>query len=471
MAPRSVEFYDAYWNELGTRRSLCDIIHRITRIPRDALYGRNLRDYPVVDRMSWASLRQTSRVEDEAYCLMGIFDVNMPLIYGEGKKAFQRLQNEILAQEEDLSFLLWIAPFGSRTDAASCYSVQASSALYFQLTGLISSPVPGTRSCQSISDRMYAAIKQRQPPQLTSRGLRVHMFAQKSRLDLTGASLLLWTEYFTHDSCVCIALNELDIGLPHKAYGRAHVQEVFNIDASELLQFELMELYLATSSATPFTYSKKKGASTPRNQDLKVLISSTSTTRASAVTSFPPCKCLRQDGMPGYTDGPHLVDQVYYPCIMPRYDVGHTGKTVAILFRAVKEADQSAEILFLVFVRVSRSFTGCWFERLSDSDNPLAPDIDQLEMESKPENVTDRYSSELFQTGEVASISVKSLNRPGTFPQESEVHKSAAWTLHVRIDERYDLHAPLDSELSLLSGVQRKVFSHAKCEVTCPDKE
>ena len=59
--------------------------------------------------MSWAAHRQTTRVEDMAYCLMGIFDINMPLLYGEGPKAFQRLQEEILRTTGDLSVLAFKA--------------------------------------------------------------------------------------------------------------------------------------------------------------------------------------------------------------------------------------------------------------------------------------------------------------------------------------------------------------------------
>lgn len=58
--------------------------------------------------MSWASKRKTTRKEDRAHCLLGIFDVNMPLLYGEGgKKAFLRLQEEIIEQSDDHSIFAW----------------------------------------------------------------------------------------------------------------------------------------------------------------------------------------------------------------------------------------------------------------------------------------------------------------------------------------------------------------------------
>ena len=51
--------------------------------------------------MSWAAHRETSRKEDEAYCLLGLFEVNMPLLYGEEEKAFTRLQEEIIRSNSD----------------------------------------------------------------------------------------------------------------------------------------------------------------------------------------------------------------------------------------------------------------------------------------------------------------------------------------------------------------------------------
>lgn len=57
--------------------------------------------------MYWASSRQTTRVEDIAYCLMGLFDVNIPLLYGEGMKAFHRLQEQILRTTNDDTLFLW----------------------------------------------------------------------------------------------------------------------------------------------------------------------------------------------------------------------------------------------------------------------------------------------------------------------------------------------------------------------------
>jgi hypothetical protein len=64
-----------------------------------------LNDFSVAQRMSWSATRETTRLEDQAYCLLGLFDVNMPLLYGEGKKAFLRLQEEIIKKSDSQSIL------------------------------------------------------------------------------------------------------------------------------------------------------------------------------------------------------------------------------------------------------------------------------------------------------------------------------------------------------------------------------
>ena len=97
IAPRTVEFFSKERCPLGDKKSLEQAIHGITRIPYDALRGdRPLHEFSVDERMSWAKDRKTTRQEDAAYCLLGIFDIYMPLIYGEGrKKALIRLRKEI----------------------------------------------------------------------------------------------------------------------------------------------------------------------------------------------------------------------------------------------------------------------------------------------------------------------------------------------------------------------------------------
>ncbi|KAM6476953.1 heterokaryon incompatibility protein-domain-containing protein [Trichoderma sp. SZMC 28011] len=113
LAPQSVRFFDSTWLEFGDKVSLRKQIAAVTGISQKVLVdsvidARRAMDFiSIAQRMSWASNRTTTREEDIAYCLLGIFDVNMPLLYGEGHKAFQRLQEEIIKKSDDQSILAW----------------------------------------------------------------------------------------------------------------------------------------------------------------------------------------------------------------------------------------------------------------------------------------------------------------------------------------------------------------------------
>ena len=105
LAPQDIIFFDQDWQEIGTRMNLEFEISQATGI--ETKYIRWPEGASVAAKMSWASGRGTTRTEDLAYCLLGLFDVNMPLIYGEGKKAFMRLQHEILKATNDDSIFAW----------------------------------------------------------------------------------------------------------------------------------------------------------------------------------------------------------------------------------------------------------------------------------------------------------------------------------------------------------------------------
>jgi hypothetical protein len=99
--PKSVEFFSREGTRLGDKASLMHSIYEITGIPTDALQGCQLSEFSVAVRFSWTTNRRTTREEDEAYCLLGIFGTYMSLIYGEGKdNAIKRLQNELRESEQ-----------------------------------------------------------------------------------------------------------------------------------------------------------------------------------------------------------------------------------------------------------------------------------------------------------------------------------------------------------------------------------
>lgn len=108
IAPNKILFFDRDWTNRGSKNELIDQLSKITGISSAILqHTQPLSSLAVAQKMSWAAHRETTRVEDMAYCLLGIFDVNMPLLYGEEDKAFRRLQEEIVKSTADLSVFAW----------------------------------------------------------------------------------------------------------------------------------------------------------------------------------------------------------------------------------------------------------------------------------------------------------------------------------------------------------------------------
>ncbi|UKZ77578.1 hypothetical protein TrVFT333_005302 [Trichoderma virens FT-333] len=125
LAPKTMRFYctilitsrrtgaqfgmNQEWHLLGTKGSMSTTIASVTGIPREYLLGiARLHTASIAQRMSWAAHRDTKRKEDLAYCLLGIFDITMPMIYGEGgDQAFFRLQEQIMKVTRDDSILAW----------------------------------------------------------------------------------------------------------------------------------------------------------------------------------------------------------------------------------------------------------------------------------------------------------------------------------------------------------------------------
>ena len=109
LAPGLVVFMSREWEFLGSKTELAPSLSRTTGVPESVLSLRlSLSDFSIAQRMSWAARRKTTRPEDEAYCLLGIFAITMPTLYGEGgRSAFRRLQQEIMAQYTDTSLFAW----------------------------------------------------------------------------------------------------------------------------------------------------------------------------------------------------------------------------------------------------------------------------------------------------------------------------------------------------------------------------
>ncbi|KAI3320470.1 HET-domain-containing protein [Xylariaceae sp. AK1471] len=127
IAPAKVIFFTLDWSPIGTKKSidirqpdeptrvLVSKLARITGIETRVLYDPvEIETTFVAQRMSWASRRNTAREEDLAYCLMGLFNINMPILYGEGlHKAFKRLQLELISSSTDQTIFAWRGPRGT----------------------------------------------------------------------------------------------------------------------------------------------------------------------------------------------------------------------------------------------------------------------------------------------------------------------------------------------------------------------
>ncbi|KAL2105093.1 hypothetical protein VUR80DRAFT_9008 [Thermomyces stellatus] len=200
IAPRCVEFYDKNWREIGTKSSLATELRRITGIRAEVLAGGPMTRCCMAERMSWAANRETTKPEDRAYSLLGIFDVNMPLLYGEGWRAFIRFQEEVLRKYDDLSLLAW----NIRRDIPEHESVLAPHPNRF-------TPVLATHNAPLVRDgkspkRIQQGITwenvRRVPltrfeaPSITSRGILVTLFVDtpaSHNLRLTPDGVLVWT--------------------------------------------------------------------------------------------------------------------------------------------------------------------------------------------------------------------------------------------------------------------------------------
>ncbi|CAI0647514.1 unnamed protein product [Colletotrichum noveboracense] len=129
IAPTDLVFFDKEWQRIETKGDWSGA--------------------SIARRMSWASTRETTRLEDIAYCLLGLFNVHMPLLYVEGSRAFIRLQEEILRQSDDYSLFAWDASQAEENIAH--IGVLATHPKFFKDSGSIEAyPVAGPISISNL---------------------------------------------------------------------------------------------------------------------------------------------------------------------------------------------------------------------------------------------------------------------------------------------------------------------------------
>jgi hypothetical protein len=216
IAPFNLTFYSRQWTPILCKadwRTITDGVwltqwsHYIDIPLRVMLKQKKLTDFAIAERMRWAAGRQTTRREDMAYCLLGIFNINMPLLYGEGTKAFHRLQEELLKTNPDYSLLAWgrdiplqpqawvRPPWNLNTPVSS---VLAESPTDFTIPNI--SRGSGRAPYRTLQD----------PPTLTSQGLRMGVYIKTVEPAIVRSDP--WLSHFVQVLSQCghsISLNDL----------------------------------------------------------------------------------------------------------------------------------------------------------------------------------------------------------------------------------------------------------------------
>ncbi|KAK4506392.1 hypothetical protein PRZ48_000122 [Zasmidium cellare] len=230
IAPSYVEFYDFYWVEVGTKQSLCDSIAMITKIDPVVLRGGDPLKRTVAERMSWAATRSTTRVEDTAYSLMGLFNVFMPMLYGEGHRAFQRLQEEFLKQTEDDTIFSWEAKPQDTADRG--------------IFALSPAEFSNFRSRQIVSRFDHSAHQHHRlaPATLTSRGLIITLPILQD--DQDSDAIFAWVScssprvYDSSNELLAICIRLREVQSPPRVFARISSHTLEELRVVDPLRFE-----------------------------------------------------------------------------------------------------------------------------------------------------------------------------------------------------------------------------------------
>ncbi|KAJ2978056.1 hypothetical protein NUW58_g7615 [Xylaria curta] len=223
VAPPIVIFVNNSWEEIGDRSGLQPLISDITGIPGEFLFGEDLALASVAQRMSWAAKRETTRIEDLAYCLMGMFGIYMPMLYGEGQKAFIRLQEEILRVTNDHSLFSW----RSLEDHGG---ILATSPAAFESSGNIIST-----SSSSMA---------RNPPTVTSRGINLSLRFRGNQQQASGLAILECTEKGKENKRFAIHLRDALLTGQDFTRAKSSTLELLELGSIDGSQYPLSNLYV-----------------------------------------------------------------------------------------------------------------------------------------------------------------------------------------------------------------------------------
>ncbi|ROV89112.1 hypothetical protein VMCG_09862 [Cytospora schulzeri] len=217
IAPMHVNFYNQDWEFCFTKETASRVLARITGIDVDILnHKKDLSAASVAQKMSWAGTRRATRIEDEAYSLLGIFGINMPMLYGEEERAFLRLQAEIISSCPDPTILAWML----RSETSENISKGPEDSY----TGVMASSPVAFRDCaevKSLSDQSLFDFT------MSNRGMRLR--AQFGLLPLgkaKGSCLVLPLCRIRDNEVYGIRLRNIGGGrfVRQNAYGLVHIR-------------------------------------------------------------------------------------------------------------------------------------------------------------------------------------------------------------------------------------------------------
>lgn len=211
IAPKNLMFLTKDWKEIGSKSTFPIKLSEITGIDLGILTGAtNLESMSVAKKMSWASRRKTTRKEDIAYCLMGLFNVNMPMLYGEGSRAFIRLQEEIMRYSDDQSLFAWEDHRPDVPNDACCGLLAAHPRMF----------------AGSSKIEPYGDWERRVPYSMSNRGLRIDLHLSRLKQDVYIAALDC-PALNDYECCLGIYLQRISAG--DCQYARIRSSEICNI--------------------------------------------------------------------------------------------------------------------------------------------------------------------------------------------------------------------------------------------------
>jgi hypothetical protein len=228
VAPATVWFYTLDWEYLGSKMDLQSVVQLITGIDAEVLTTGELETVNIAKRMSWAAKRQTTRIEDRAYSLMGIFDVNMPLLYGEGKKSFARLQEAIMKTSDDHSLFAWGLPAEVKTMQQFLASYETP--VLSEWRGLFANSPSEFTHCDQI--HVLEDVQSTVPPIVSNNGVRIELqFKQYKHTNVQFAVIY----------CTLHGRYKHYLGVPIQSWGErwvARCGELITIPVADLVSSE-----------------------------------------------------------------------------------------------------------------------------------------------------------------------------------------------------------------------------------------